>query len=333
MKLKTSNEVKTLHPKKRKKTVFSTNEIFHVFISQAQSEGKTPKRSGSQGPWFSYATNSYPRTIFFENKKIWSYGYHYLMGELHKGDKILLINSEKSSVTTESHKSSLFHASKHKRRFYVPDPSNPKNPENLEYLNEQIAEAFTHLVMGWANPKSKANWLKIKIDKYNEYCELFNINKKIKITDESQALLDEILSFKLEKFKIVAAKQAAKRESQRKAYEEAQRAKIPKLLNSAKRWCQGKSNSICGYQLKATFLRVVDSVVETSDGAKVPLNRAIKLYKAWIDGEELKGRKIGFYEVTWNTLNEIQIGCHNLKLKEVERVLGPYLNKPELKLV
>jgi hypothetical protein len=46
------------------KTVFTNNEIFHVFNEQKQETGRTPNRN-----------------IFFENNKIYSYGYHYLLGE------------------------------------------------------------------------------------------------------------------------------------------------------------------------------------------------------------------------------------------------------------
>ena len=45
------------------KTVFNNSEVCHVFAQQEQEYG----RSGN---------------IFFEGKKIYSYGYHYLMGNI-----------------------------------------------------------------------------------------------------------------------------------------------------------------------------------------------------------------------------------------------------------
>jgi hypothetical protein len=46
------------------RTVFTNNEIFHVFNEQNQNEGRTSNRN-----------------IYFENNKIYSYGYHYLLGK------------------------------------------------------------------------------------------------------------------------------------------------------------------------------------------------------------------------------------------------------------
>ena len=46
------------------KTVFTNTDTIHTFAQQTQYEGRN-------------STN----TIFFEGNKIYSYGYHYLLGE------------------------------------------------------------------------------------------------------------------------------------------------------------------------------------------------------------------------------------------------------------
>src|ERR1700679_3803476 len=70
------------------KRVFNSNDqVCHVWAQQKQSEG----RAGS---------------IFFSGDTIYSYGTHYPMAMIHtyRGKKFALINSEKSSVTTQHHK-------------------------------------------------------------------------------------------------------------------------------------------------------------------------------------------------------------------------------------
>ena len=67
------------------KTVFTNSEIVHAFNLQDQPTGRTSNGS-----------------MYFEYKKIYSYGSHYLLGEFID-DNTIIINNEGYSVTTSKH--------------------------------------------------------------------------------------------------------------------------------------------------------------------------------------------------------------------------------------
>ena len=71
------------------KTVFTNNEIVHVFNEQNQNEGRTSNGS-----------------MYFYNNEIYSYGSHYLLGEFLDNNTIL-INDKGYSNTTSKHISLL----------------------------------------------------------------------------------------------------------------------------------------------------------------------------------------------------------------------------------
>lgn len=72
------------------KTVFDTKEIFHVYASQSQYEGRTAQRS-----------------VFFRDRMIFSYGEHFPLGIFWPGLDIIFVNADKYSVTTTRHQSNL----------------------------------------------------------------------------------------------------------------------------------------------------------------------------------------------------------------------------------
>ena len=82
------------------KTVFTNSEIVHAFNLQDQPNGRT--------------TNS---SMYFEYKKIYSYGSHYLLGEFID-ENTIIINDEGYSVTTSKHISLLTNATRDKRQFF-----------------------------------------------------------------------------------------------------------------------------------------------------------------------------------------------------------------------
>ena len=83
------------------KTVFSNSDLVHTFAQQSQEEGRT-----SNGGMFFYGT------------KIYSYGYHYLLGEF-LDSKTILINDRGYSSSTGKHIGMLRSAtSQYKQYFY-----------------------------------------------------------------------------------------------------------------------------------------------------------------------------------------------------------------------
>ena len=91
--------------------------------------------------------------MFFENDKLYSYGYHYVIARIDRERNIALINSTKSTPTTNRHKSIVENVIEHSasciKLFNVPNPST-----NLEYnlhrlhdnLQSAIDAANKHMI-------------------------------------------------------------------------------------------------------------------------------------------------------------------------------------------
>jgi len=80
-----------------KKVFTNSNDVIHLFAQQTQLEARTSN-------------------VFFYNTKIYSYGYHYLLGEFIKSNTIM-INDRGYSVTTSKHISQLRYATRQYKQF------------------------------------------------------------------------------------------------------------------------------------------------------------------------------------------------------------------------
>ena len=83
--------------------------------------------------------------MFFENDKLYSYGYHYVIARIDRGRNIVLINNNKSSPTTNRHKEIVENVIEHSasciKVFNVPNPST--NVEyNLHRLRDNLQSAI-----------------------------------------------------------------------------------------------------------------------------------------------------------------------------------------------
>lgn len=297
---------------KRIKKVFHIDELVHIYISQSQEEGMT-KKSGF--------SNS--RQAFFKGKSIYSYGYHYHMGELYHDNKTLLINSDKNSVTTQTQKSSLDSAASHLQVFYVPNLSNPKDEENVLHLSNIAADLLDEFI------RSRTSHYLFKqvrqaISDFNAYCALFKIKDRINLDDDTWKMLEEMRDIKHAKRLIEQEKRNEKQKEKWVLAKKERKARKIKDLVKVKDWKKG-GDRFYSYGLPC-FLRVKDNEVQTSQGASVPLNQAIYLLKQLIkNGINTEKQKIGHYEFTIMQGETISIGCHDIQLKEAMNVLGKYL--------
>ena len=109
------------------KTRFQSNtELANVWAMQTQSHGKG-------------------NSMFFNHKTAYSYGFHYMAGELLtlKGEKICILNSTPSSVTTRKHVNELRAAAigKGYKCFSLPFGRVFDQNKICVYLTELIKEA------------------------------------------------------------------------------------------------------------------------------------------------------------------------------------------------
>ena len=85
------------------KKVFSSNaDCIHTFAQRSQDEGRTPNHN-----------------VYFRGDKIYSYGYHYLLGEFINNGEAIIINDIGYSNSTSKHINILQGATRQYKQFYV----------------------------------------------------------------------------------------------------------------------------------------------------------------------------------------------------------------------
>jgi len=290
------------------KTVFSNRELCHVFISQDQEHGRNPSES-----------------LYFSQDEIFSYGSHHLLGKIFESKKLLLVNQEGYSSTTCQHRSNLISAASHLKVLLVPYP-NPSNiychEDNLKYIENRIIETFESILRArkiWGHYNIEAHY--IAIENYNFYLKAFNLPNEPIETDSQHLRL--LMQFNIETKKKMKINDSLKEERRQKRLD-----KLRELAPEAiEKWSnreelsQDQKDSIKGL----TLLRVQDDSVKTSRGASVPLKQAIYFYRKLKESGDITGDKIGHFTVNRIENQTLKIGCHDIEIKEADRVLSKYL--------
>ena len=273
-----------------KKIFKNTDEVIHVFAQRSQNEGSNQSRS-----------------IFFYGDKIYSYGHHYLLGEFIDLDTIL-INDKGYSRTTEKHISKLTYATNQYKQFFVTRSNidlvynevntllkkieaSRKAQTKRSYINRIISLEYG-LTSYLKYIKDKET---LKSDKYK------SIVKYAKIVQDDNLLID--LEHDLNK---------AKKEAQR-----FNREKTQKAIND---FYQGSIKYLNNIPYALLRLSKEGDTIETSRGAKVPLNEAKILYHRINTGKSINGFKIGYYTTIGIKDDIIKIGCHDIRLDEVNKL-------------
>lgn len=268
------------------KTVFDNYDTIHTFAQQTQFEGRNTSN-----------------TIFFEGNKIYSYGYHYLLGKFLDQNTIL-INDKGYSNTTAKHISMLIGATSQYKQYYT-------TKTDLQYVRGTI------------------NALKIKLSKarkpqiyLNEIFSLWNslntfINeRKQKETKKQKEYKD------LKKF-ISSLENVETLKDLKEWGKEQQRLKKLKEEKTLKE----KLQKFLTYEINyfkvggKDYLRVskCNEFIETSQGVKIELKEAKRYLKLLQSGINMRGEKISNY-TTINFDSLLRIGCHNIDKKQIKYI-------------
>ncbi len=190
------------------KKVHSTKQLAHLFCNMvnADLEGfKTPSKN-----------------MYFQNGVLYSYGPHYPMAAKHSVGigsnhrEIILINSNKSSVTTEKHKYQVRLGMKPSQwRFWVPDVISPRSPDNLIKLENDIVDAIDNVLRGLKyHDYCDVN---AAIERYNQYADAFKLKKFKGLDIDFDIILRMINHVKEERLKRLEATKEFKRKTEREA--------------------------------------------------------------------------------------------------------------------
>jgi len=257
--------------------------------------------------------NTSSSNVYFEGTKIYSYGSHYLMGQLH--GNVMLINSRGYSVTTAKHTRWLRNATSNRVQIFVPHCGYPLDPLNKSYLINQFLEAFDKFMTGRSYVNQRYSAIMASISEFNLYCETFGIKDRIDLGAELTA---ELNALREEKNRAEKLNDAKRLERTKKEYAELEaKSEVDRIA-----WLNGTGNVYPRSWNTPVKLRIKNDSVETSQGAEVPLDAARKLFAAIEAGKNVKGLKIGMYTVDGVNKKCINIGCHCIPRGEARRVLG-----------
>ena len=267
--------------------VFTNTEIVHVFAQQSQSEG----RSGS---------------MFFQNTEIFSYGYHYLLGEFIDPDTIV-INDKGYSNSTSKHIGLLIRATSHKKQFF-------KSTSDIDFVHSSITDSLKKMSTARTRKGDYLNSIYNNYTKLNEYLEYTNTKDKLGYGDaiKYKEICDIMHKLDVDKDGILA--EVADIEKKKREREKA------KSQAELVEWRNHERRNV--YRLSKTYLRLSQDgeSVETTKGVRIELDKARVLYKLIKAGKDINGFKLDYYTVIGVKDNTLKIGCHDIPMTEVNTI-------------
>lgn len=282
------------------KKVFSNSfNVMHLFNEQTQSEAR--------------CTN-----VFFYDNKIYSYGYHYLLGEFINYDTII-INNKGYSSTTNKHISQLTSATSDKRQFFTKNIDPKLVLQELKFLSNKLQKAKKpdlYKLPALELLKNYFEFIQFQIDNnINRFLYEIDLDNEIK---EYAKIFVENLSIEtaIENISKLQS-EALKKENEIKAKKH--KKDLDKFYNYETNYINNKINydylrlSICGL------------FIETSQGIKIPIIEAKKLYELILSKIDIKGYNLSGYIVA-SINGSLKIGCHNINTKDVHKIGKLILN-------
>jgi len=235
--------------------------------------------------------------LFFEGKKLYLYGYHYLLAEFIKdkeGKDCILINDKGYSVSIRKHIGIVTQATRQYKQYFAKSIDDALVLRRLQTLNAKLPNA-------------------IKTDMYiSEIIGRVETYKKqryelgLYINPEIVSFSDKITPEQIEKAKIKALEAKKKEEAKIKA-------NIAAFLNY-------ESNRINGSKEDYIRLSLDKTQIETNQEVKIPIEEAKSLYKAIVNNLNVIGYQIGSYYINDLTNKHLIVGCHKIVLSNLHEV-------------
>ena len=288
------------------KKVFSSNkEAIHIYANDSSREGRASSISFKNGVLFSYNT---------------AIAHHVTNAQ---GEAAIIINNGNYSVTTSKQQGQLRYAANHLNRIYIQFV--PYNAQSLMPAHNEIC--FNGLTVNKliANYESKAAEYLAKASR-----------ARLKADDYRAAAFQTLNELKayLNFFGIeysagdLSALEAAAIESDKKERERAKARKIEKMKEQAEALEKWRAGENVYHSFEITALRVKDDEIQTSRGARIPLEHAIKawplLKKLHDSGRDMSldthSIKFGHYEMRAFKNDCLIVGCHTIPFFEVQSI-------------
>jgi hypothetical protein len=291
--------------KRIKKVFSSSSQVIHLWANQSQSDARC-------------------RNVFFEGLSIYSYGRHYELGRFidYNGHKVAMINSRGYSVTTRGHISDAYHAVEGLRLRCPTGNLTDVEGALLANQSQLIDDIMAPLSRMKFYSESYANeHLTSTIMAHNNICnKLGHSELALELPQDLTDLIQEHVTERIARqLKLQSPEMLALRAAKL----------IKKQADVIAKWRSSDLSSL-NYNIKfklPIMLRIRGEMVETSQGAQVPLREAIILLKMVNSGRDVKGLTVGSFTVINKTDDIIKIGCHTIPISEANHILGAILEQ------
>lgn len=285
------------------KTVFSNNELPHIWARQSQDNGKNSNNS-----------------MFFDGSKIYSYGRHFCIADIIDSGKTALVTDRTYSNTTARHISAVRYAVNHLNTVYCPHPESLN--ESLRVWQQRIETELSIIADSRRRQitKDKARIALTRIsDDVSRYLAVTDYKLKPTLHKEFLKYLKAAQSEKgAEQLVKHLSKEQARKERQRQEDLKLQRVNYQKAVEL---WKTGELINLSWSPVSDEFgvsLRERNGMVETSKGAKVSVISARMLFREIQQGKDVRGFYLDGYTVL--SMNGVlKVGCHEISREEIMR--------------
>lgn len=281
-----------------KRVFSSTHEAIHIFANDPARDGRASSVSFSDGVLFSYNT---------------AIAEHVTDAQ---GQPFIILNRTSYSNTTSKQQGRLFSAANHLQRIWVdhiPYNAQGLTPSRLD--NKRLIERYEAEAAQWLAKAATArkNGDQYRANAFNHLTELKNYLAFFGIEYETGDLSE------LEAAAIESAKREREAEKARKA------ARIAEQAEALEKWRAGEN---VYRSFEVTALRVKGDTIETSRGANIPVEHAVKVWpllKRLHDrGESYQHGShaihLGHYTLTSFSGDVLTVGCHKIPFSEVASI-------------
>jgi len=291
------------------KTVFSNHsEVCHVWASQAQETGKAGN-------------------ISFKGTEILSYHW-WIMAKFIIGTNVILARNWSYSNSTSKHLTRVHGAIPgHYEVIYCENPDGYSHRSNIENYVQRINSYASAFKTARTYKQRIFNENQCEISQLKRYCEIFNVQcpsgyidlnttYNLGLIESAKVRAEELEKIRTEKFEQL-------RQSIASEVEKLENNWIEGITNETYISLRKKGRYYDNFGFSQTRLRIKNEQVETSRGAKVPIESAKILWRMIQAGRDVKGYQVGYYTVI--SLNGVlKIGCHEITREEIKRFTEKY---------
>ncbi len=293
---------------KRVKHVHKFDMVAHLWAHKAQDSARNPCGN-----------------FYFDGDTIYSYGSHFPIArhvETNRGQAVLFTTRD-YSVSTSGHKNVVAGACRHLTVFHVAHVCNSNRAGQFDEYRERFIETAKRYTKARTNKPYILGELRGLVGEANQFAQFFGLRSRLSMPKDTTAMMEECREIERRERERKQRADAKKR----REYEARRVEAIAKLDN----WANGGAidhYAFGGYDLP-TRLRINGDTLETSHGAEVPLDHAIKAFRVIKrlhdkgQAYERNGHTIHLGQFALDaidTAGNVRAGCHNVAWPEIARV-------------